>query len=309
MSAVRYETLRRLSLLYNYDAAFRKATGLSLILLPAGVGPESAEPRCQQNQFCNAVAHTSRGHAACRHTEALVRQRIARTLRPHQTRCFAGMAVVGVPVIANGEHVATLLSGRVLLAKPSLRDFRRATQSLDDSALGGKRRAIQYEFFQIPVISQRRFQAMVELLRIFAAQIGQQASRAIAGDNSQTPPVVLRARQFIEAHLNEPTTIKQIARRLGFSPSHFCRVFKKATGRTLSEYVARVRFERARTLLRNPSRRMRAVAYQSGFGSISQFNSVFRRQAGQSPTAYRKSLRQPFPESTANFHKEKTTVK
>ena len=54
---------------------------------------------------------------------------------------------------------------------------------------------------------------------------------------------------------------------------------------------SRVRTEKAKNLLVNPYTRMSEVAYASGFESIPQFNRVFKRYVGTSPTKYRASLR------------------
>jgi AraC-like DNA-binding protein len=72
---------------------------------------------------------------------------------------------------------------------------------------------------------------------------------------------------------------------------YFCKLFKKATGMTLTEYVSRVRVEKAKELLVDPALRVSEVVYAAGFGSIPRFNSVFKRYVGMPPTEYRASLK------------------
>jgi AraC-like DNA-binding protein len=76
---------------------------------------------------------------------------------------------------------------------------------------------------------------------------------------------------------------------------YFCKLFKKATGMTLTEYVSRVRIERAKTLLVDPTMRISEVVFAAGFGSIPRFNSVFKRYVGMPPTEYREALRSQLP--------------
>ena len=59
---------------------------------------------------------------------------------------------------------------------------------------------------------------------------------------------------------------------------------------TFTDYLARVRVEKVRNLLLNPHKRISEAAYEAGFQSLSQFNRVFRRVAGEAPTAYRSRL-------------------
>ena len=72
---------------------------------------------------------------------------------------------------------------------------------------------------------------------------------------------------------------------------YFCKLFKRATGMTLTEYVTRVHLEKAKTLLVDPSLRITEIVFASGFGSVPRFNSAFKRYMGMPPTEYRETLR------------------
>ena len=80
---------------------------------------------------------------------------------------------------------------------------------------------------------------------------------------------------------------EQVARAANMSAFYFCKVFKAATGLTFTHYVARARIERTKRMLLNPHTRISEAAYEAGFQSLSQFNRVFRRVTGQSPTVWR----------------------
>jgi AraC-like DNA-binding protein len=67
-------------------------------------------------------------------------------------------------------------------------------------------------------------------------------------------------------------------------------VFKAATGVTFTDYVSRARVEKTKQLLLNPNMRISEAAFETGFQSLSQFNRVFRRIEGQSPSDYREHL-------------------
>jgi AraC-like DNA-binding protein len=67
-------------------------------------------------------------------------------------------------------------------------------------------------------------------------------------------------------------------------------MFKKATGMTFTDYLGRVRVEKAKNLLLNPHLRVSEIAYAVGFQSLTHFNRVFRALTGQSPTDFREKL-------------------
>jgi AraC-like DNA-binding protein len=110
---------------------------------------------------------------------------------------------------------------------------------------------------------------------------------------SAEPPAAVKARAFIAEHLGESLTLEQVARAANMSAFYFCKVFKSATGLTFTNYVARARIEKTKQLLLNPHVRISEAAYEAGFQSLSQFNRVFRRIAGESPTSYREHLHGP----------------
>jgi AraC-like DNA-binding protein len=67
-------------------------------------------------------------------------------------------------------------------------------------------------------------------------------------------------------------------------------MFKKATGLNFTEYLSRIRIERAKNLLLNPNLRVSEIAFEVGFQSLTHFNRVFKNTVGQSPTRYREQL-------------------
>jgi AraC-like DNA-binding protein len=130
----------------------------------------------------------------------------------------------------------------------------------------------------------------VRLLSFFGQQLSGLANQLVIESQNIEPPLVQKARKYIDKHKTEELSLADVAKVAGASVFHFCKVFHKATGLTFTDYVARVRLEDARTQLLNPSRRISEIAYDVGFQSLTQFNRTFKRVFGQSPTEFRKRL-------------------
>jgi AraC-like DNA-binding protein len=79
----------------------------------------------------------------------------------------------------------------------------------------------------------------------------------------------------------------EVARAMHVSTFYFCKIFRKATGLTFTEYLGRVRVERAKNLLLNPHLRVSEIAYTVGIQSLTHFNRISRKIAGETPTAFR----------------------
>lgn len=101
------------------------------------------------------------------------------------------------------------------------------------------------------------------------------------------PVAIWKTRKFIEEHSSEELSLKRVAKAANMNPNYLSENFKQVTGINFVEYVARTRFATACDLLRNPDMRISEIAFAAGFQSLSQFNRVFRRFSGKSPTHYR----------------------
>jgi AraC-like DNA-binding protein len=129
---------------------------------------------------------------------------------------------------------------------------------------------------------------MLRLLATFAQHLAT-ISNSIQPEAAKVdPPVVSRAKKYIDERFQERITLDEAAQAVNASTRHFCKVFKEATGITFTDYLARIRVEKAKDLLRNPHLRVSEIAFETGFESISQFNRSFKRITGQSPTQFRK---------------------
>jgi AraC-like DNA-binding protein len=290
-----FETLVRLPVVQYYETAFRKATGVSLRLVPPEGPGQRPHTGPAENSFCHLVAGVPTGCVACQDAEAQAQRSAARRRAPHQIYCYAGLTVVAVPVLVGGTHLATLMSGQVFRREPTQRDFNMVMKMLGGGPNGEWEKKARKAYFETPVITADRFQAVIQLLNVFAQYLADVASRHALAVSEAEPHAVAHAKQFVQSHAEEPITLGQVVQHVNVSRFYFCKLFKKATGMTLTEYVARVRVEKAKMLLENPSMRVSEIVYAAGFGSIPHFNSVFKRHVGMPPTEYRAALRSSVP--------------
>jgi AraC-like DNA-binding protein len=101
------------------------------------------------------------------------------------------------------------------------------------------------------------------------------------------PVEIWKARKFIHEHAEEQLGLTKVAKMVNINSNHLSEKFKQVTGINFVDYVARVRFENARDLLLNSNRRISEIAFAAGFQSLSQFNRVFKKLSGKSPSGYR----------------------
>lgn len=121
------------------------------------------------------------------------------------------------------------------------------------------------------------------------------AAAGAAAPGRWRPDKVEAMTRFIAEHWAGPLRVEDVARAAGLHPNYAMTVFKQAVGLTIADYLARNRLDAARTLLASSDRDVAAVAFASGFGSISQFYEAFRLHFGTSPGAFRRVMRASAP--------------
>jgi AraC-like DNA-binding protein/ligand-binding sensor protein len=281
------DTLRRSKLFRSYEQVFSEATGLPLALRPVDYWQLEHQGKKNENPFCALLAERPATLAVClqaheqmiRHTGDL----------PHTVTCPFGLTETAVPIKLGEKSIGYLRIGQVLRHTPAKSDTTKVDRELDRHGVrftGEIRKAWEKN----PFILSDKYNAIVRLLTFFAQQLSALSNQLVTEKNNAEPPLVLRAREYIDEHKTEELLLADVAKAAGASVFHFCKVFHKATGLKFTDYVARVRVEDARTRLLNPNLRISEIAYDVGFQSLTQFNRTFKRVFGQSPSEFRARL-------------------
>lgn len=106
---------------------------------------------------------------------------------------------------------------------------------------------------------------------------------------SRHADVLHKAIRYFDAHYREPIGLESAAAHVYLSPSYFGKLFKQEMRVSCTEYLARLRVDRARKLLQDRALSIAEVSRRVGFEDQGYFAKVFRKYAGMSPGAYRVS--------------------
>lgn len=281
------DMLRRSRLFRDYENVFTKATGLALSLRPLEFWQLAHRGKKHENPFCAMLAENPKSLAVCLQAH---QDMIDHTgLLPHTVTCPFGLTETAIPVNLGSDVIGYLRIGQILRHTPAKADTNKVTRELERCGLklsGPLRKAWEKN----PLIPPDKYNAIVRLLSFFGEQLSALTNQLVVERQNAEPPIVQKAREFIDKHKTEALSLSAVAQAAGASVFHFCKVFRKSTGLKFTDYVARVRLEDARTQLLNPNRRISEVAYDVGFQSLTQFNRMFKRVFGQSPTEFRGRL-------------------
>jgi len=282
------EILTHSKIYKDYERAFTDATGLPVTLSPLETWRLPHRGKKSENEFCGMMAEASGSCAACLRTQ----EQLSQTARgePKTITCFSGMADTVVPVRLGENVIGYLQTGQVFRNKPSETKFSRTCKQLADWGIQMDEPELRRAYFGTRVLSQRQHSAAVMLLRIFALQLSSVSNQVLVRQQNAEPPIITRAKDFISKNQGYALSLSQVAKAVNTSTFYFCKIFKKFTGLNFTDYVSRVRVEKAKNLLLNPNLRVSEIAFEVGFQSLTHFNRVFRKIVGESPTHYRGTL-------------------
>ena len=280
--------LQRSDVYRDYQGAFETTTGLPLALRPAGSFQFPLHGSKRSNPFCSLMAATNKTCAACLQLQQQVEE--SALTEAKSMKCFAGLTEAAVPVRVGENVIGYLQTGQVLLQAPTEAGYRSIQRQLNPEAAPEERSRIRAAYFKTRVVTRSQFESVVRLLSIFAQHLAAISNQMMVRESSSESPIVARARAVIHERYSSELSVADVARAENMSTINFCKVFKQGTGLTFTNYLARLRIEAVKQHMLNPHARISETAFAAGFQSLSQFNRVFRRIAGEAPSTYRDRL-------------------
>jgi AraC-like DNA-binding protein/ligand-binding sensor protein len=282
------EKLTRSAIYRDYVRAFSTATGMPLALRSVEHWQPALRGARNENPFCELMARSSRVCAACLEVQRKLTQKIGD--RSRTVTCFAGLSDSATPIRIGDQLIGFLQTGQVLLKQPTKFRFDQAARKLVDWGVHVDLGKAREAYFHTKVLTTKQYRSMLRLLEIFAKHLSILSNQIAIEDSATEPAAVARAKQFITQNQDDAICLASVAKAVNTSTFYFCKLFKRATGLTFTDYLARVRIEKAKTLLLDRNRRVSEIAYDVGFQSLTHFNRVFKKIVGRSPSSYRQSV-------------------
>ncbi|HLO12419.1 MAG TPA: helix-turn-helix domain-containing protein [Pseudoneobacillus sp.] len=101
---------------------------------------------------------------------------------------------------------------------------------------------------------------------------------------------IQKIEEYIRQHYQQDINLQEIAERFFLNKEYISRKFKQEFNETLTDYLTKIRIEKAKELLQNQSLKIYEIAYQIGYQNEKYFSKVFKKLMGITPNEYRSSL-------------------
>jgi AraC-like DNA-binding protein/ligand-binding sensor protein len=279
------EALSNSKVFQDYERAFAEATGLPVALRAVESWQLPHHGHRKESPFCAIVLETSRACASCLQVQE--RLSVGAAEEAYTVSCPAGLCDTAVPVRLGDRLLGFLQTGQVFRKTPTRPQFERTLRLVKEWGVNVDPVKLEQAYFNTQVVPNKQHEAVVKLLSIFAQHLSMLSNQVVLQQDNAEPPVITRAKEFIQEHQTENLRLGHVAKAVNTSTFYFCKMFKKVTGINFTDYLSRVRIEKSKNLLLNPNLRVSEIAFEVGFQSLTHFNRVFKRILGQSPTEYR----------------------
>lgn len=113
------------------------------------------------------------------------------------------------------------------------------------------------------------------------------------GEKMDTGAFIHDLLDWIDNNLDSRLDIETVSKRAGYSKWHLQRIFKEHTGYPIAEYIRAQKLQKSMERLTHSDEPILNVAIALGFDSQQSFNRSFKRQYGQAPGAWRRSIVNP----------------
>lgn len=101
--------------------------------------------------------------------------------------------------------------------------------------------------------------------------------------------LVEKAKNIFHTYFNKQVELSDISKQLGVSVNHLSKLFKQHTKLTPTQYIIKLRVEKAKELLKKSDKNIVEISFETGFKSLSNFYKCFKEETEFTPSEYRKS--------------------
>ena len=232
--------------------------------------------------YCAVIRGTLQGFEACMRCDREACEKAAKMHSTHIYRCHAGLTEAVTPLYVGDVLVGYVLFGHVF----SYADHEEGWAAVDrcTAALPVNRRMLKEAVDRAQPIGEDYVRSAAQILHAVASYLILERMATLKED---LLPAQLDA--FLSAHFTERINAAIISKHLGIGKTQLYELSQQIYGCGIAEHIRDLRMEKAKTLLRErKDLSLAEVAAQCGYGDYNYFITVFSRETGCAPGAFRK---------------------
>jgi len=271
-----------------YQRAYSETTGMPVVLREVAAVRLPFRGNARENAFCAIMAEKAATCSACLRLQDELRQDAVH--QPVTRACAYGLCETAIPVKLGPQTIGFLQTGQVLRQAPTEASFELVVTQARKAGVDIRNLRTKRAYLESLVVSPKKLEAATSLLVIFADHLAMKSNQAVVQAANNESPVVAKAKHYIREHYAEDISLSRVSRVVNTSLFHLCKLFRKSTSLTFTEFLSRTRIEEAKALLLHRNLRVSEIGFAVGFQSLTHFNRMFKKFEMLSPTSYRSEL-------------------
>lgn len=272
--------------LQEYSGIIFKLIGLVIDFISAEGETLRISRGVNFNPYCILLRGSKKGKEACLHCDVSNALRAADEKRPICYTCHAGLHEIVVPVFDDtGIYIGCMTSGQFHLSDSPLLRKKAILELADRYEVNGEKlfRAYKKSISLTPL----QVEGILTYLGLIGKHLTGIRDHLIFMEKINTPDKIMAVKKYIDDNYASELSIEQTAQKFHISPDYLAHKFKDAMNVSFQRYVRFRRIAVSREMLSGTTLSVSEIAYSCGFGSVSQFNRMFRSAAGMAPGRYR----------------------
>ncbi len=238
------------------------------------------------NPYCAMIRSSKSGFEACQKCDKTNARSASLSHNESVYKCYAGLTEIVVPLFDHvGNYIGCMTSGQFHLKGKSHACKKVVAEIASSNKLDPVRLFGLYG--KTKVLSSTQVEGMIKYLKSIGRLIEEAHNKILFMETIDAPDKIALVKQFVKENYMKKLTVSKTARKIFMSSGHFSRFIKKELEVSFMCFVNMYRVSKAEEMLELTKRNISEIAFLSGFGSISQFNRMFKNIKGVSPRDFR----------------------
>lgn len=234
--------------------------------------------------FCKAIRENKKLYMKCAVSDKMGLDEVNRTKKPYIYTCHMGLTEAIVPILQDDEIAGYLMMGQIA-EKERIDEIIALIHNLNESR--DVKINLESALSENTCLSRDKIEYCVNILKVLIEYMN---LSYVFKKNNET--VFSQAKKYVLKNISNPVLQKDMCKQLGVSQSTLYKEIKKNTGLNPTEFIRKMKTDKAKGLLLNTSADISEIAERVGVPDTNYFIRVFKKETGLSPLKYRKQNKQ-----------------
>jgi AraC-like DNA-binding protein len=245
--------------------------------------------------FCECAKLTPQGLRFCLKCKAASIRRAIKEKKLYIGECYLGITEIILPVFNEGKPICVIYLGNLLRKDQKAQVMEKIKKKCLVTKVQSQTLIAALEGTE--EVTSQLIEKYKEIVYILANNIQLSLLNSIRYLNktnylsstyTETNNWIIESVQnYAMTYYNRDIKLIHLAKLYFINPQYLCRLFRKETGLTFTDFINSYRLEKAKTLLKTTDEDVLGIAYQVGYNNVTYFNRLFKKSLGLSPSQFR----------------------